>query len=79
MMRSISQLLEHSGHKQGQAERIGRRTGKTELVEDALAACRISVAVACHARFYVIVVDLGIEQRLDTRLESDCSRRSCQW
>ncbi len=42
-----------------------------ELVEDALAASRVAVAVARHTLLDVVVVDLRVQQRLDARLEAE--------
>lgn len=41
-----------------------------ELVEDALAASAVAVAVARHAHVDVVVVDARVQQRLDARLEA---------
>jgi len=68
----LDQPLKHAGQKHGQAETRGLHTSETKLVEDALAARRVSIAVAGHAGFHVVVVDLSIEKRLDAGLESDC-------
>ena len=45
--------------------------GHAELVEDALAACRIAVAVACDALVDIVVVDVRIKHGLDTSLEAE--------
>jgi len=47
--------------------------GHAELVEDALAAGAVAVAVAGHALVDVVVVDLRVEERLDTGLEAELS------
>ncbi|KFY21090.1 hypothetical protein V491_03168, partial [Pseudogymnoascus sp. VKM F-3775] len=44
--------------------------GHAELVEDALAAGGVAVAVACDALVDIIVADLGVEHGLDSGLEA---------
>jgi hypothetical protein len=46
-------------------------TGHTELVEDALTACRIAIAVACDTLVYIVVVDVRVKHSLDTGLEAE--------
>ena len=41
-----------------------------ELVEDALAARAVAIAVACHALVYIIVVDVCVKQRFDACFEA---------
>jgi hypothetical protein len=41
-----------------------------ELVEDALAARAVAVAVACHALVHVVVVDVCVQQRFDACFEA---------
>ena len=67
-----------SGHVQtGRACRaivvhvIDRDLGHAELVEDALAAGGVAVAVACNALVDLVVVDLGIEHGLDAGFEAE--------
>lgn len=43
----------------------------TELVENTLATGRVTVAVACNTGIDIVVVDLGIDHRLDTSLKSE--------
>lgn len=38
----------------------------TELVEDSLPACCVTITVACYSRLYIIIVDLGIQHCFDT-------------
>ena len=45
--------------------------GHAELVEDALAAGAVAVAVAGNALVDVVVVDLGVEQGLDAGLKAE--------
>lgn len=47
--------------------------GHAELVEDALAAGRVAVAVAGDTLVDVVVVDLGVKHGLDTGLEAELS------
>jgi len=44
-----------------------------ELVEDALAASGITIAIARHALLNIVVVDFGIEHSLDTGFETELS------
>jgi hypothetical protein len=46
-------------------------TRHAELVEDALAACRVAVAVACYALVDVVVVDVGVEHGFDAGFEAE--------
>ena len=44
--------------------------GHAELVEDTLAGGGVAVAVACHARLYVVVRDVCVQQGLCARFET---------
>lgn len=68
------------GAAHGEAGRAGRAVvvdvvegdlGHAELVEDALAAGGITVAVASDALVDIVVVDLGIKEGLDTGFEAE--------
>jgi hypothetical protein len=50
---------------------INGNTSHAELVEDALTACRIAVAVACDTLVNVVVVDVRVEHSLDTGLKAE--------
>lgn len=50
---------------------VDRDTSHAELVEDALSACAVAIAVACYTLVDVVVVDVSIEHSLDTGLESE--------
>lgn len=41
-----------------------------ELVEDALAAGRVAIAVACHALVDVVIVDLGVYEGFDASFKA---------
>ncbi len=45
--------------------------GHAELIEDALAAGGVAVAVAGHALVDIVVVDLGVQECLDSGLEAE--------
>lgn len=45
--------------------------GHAELVEYALAAGRVAIAVACYALVDIVIVDLGVEEGFDTCLCED--------
>ena len=48
-----------------------------ELVEDALAAGRVAIAVACDALFDIVVVDLSVEEGFDARFEAEFGVVDC--
>ena len=50
---------------------INRDLGHAELVEDPLAAGAVAIAVACNSLVDIIVVDLGVQQCLDTGFEAE--------
>ncbi len=52
---------------------IDRELGHSELVEDALAACGVPIAVARYAVLNFIIIDLGIKQGLDASFEAEFS------
>lgn len=43
---------------------VHRYRRHAQLVEDALPGCRTAEAVACHARLYIVVRDVGVQKRL---------------
>ena len=45
--------------------------GHAELVEDALAAGGVAVAVACYAGFHGVIVDVGVEEGFDAGFEAE--------
>ena len=49
-----------------------------ELVEDALAAGGVSVAIACYSLFNIVVIYLGVEKGFDASLR-DRSQVSGSW
>lgn len=51
-------------------------TGHAELVEDALAAARVAVAVACHAGLDVVVGQVGVEERFGAGFEAEFGVRA---
>jgi hypothetical protein len=42
----------------------------TDLIEDALSACRVSVTITCNALVNLVVVDVRVEHGLDTSFET---------
>ena len=49
-----------------------------KLVEDALAAGRVAIAVAGDALFDIIVVDLGVEEGFDAGFEAEFGVVDCE-
>lgn len=50
---------------------VNRDLGHAELVEDALAAGAIAVAVARNALVDIVIVDLGVEESFDAGFEAE--------
>ena len=48
-----------------------------ELVEDALAAGRVTIAVAGDSLLDIVVVDLGVEEGFDARFETEFGVVDC--
>ncbi len=49
-----------------------------KLVEDALAAGRVAIAVACDTLVDVVIVDLGIEESFDPGFEAEFVVVDCE-